>query len=185
MFDEYYEKAPEEIKEVVDSYETATILGDIARENNVDVNGFGNPVIGRLTGRILIGMINPKDFIPNLEKELDISNEKARIIAKEVNEKIFAPVKDFLIEIHQLGGVKKEAIKTASNKGVVLGITAVGLSEKNYRTSPELFEQKLKQSLIQKPVEKIMPAEPLKQKPRPIDPYKEDTVITIPEQIEI
>jgi hypothetical protein len=194
MFDEYYQKAPEKIQEVVDSYETAEILGDIAREHHIDVDGFGNPIVGRLTGRVLVGMIKPKDFIPSLEKELGVSNEMARAIAMEVNEKIFAPVKDLLMEVHGLGEVKKEEKQTAETMASeylepiptgVAGITATGLSEKNYGTSHELFEQKLKQSIIQRPVNNKIVVEPMKQETKTIDPYKEDTVVATQEQTNI
>jgi hypothetical protein len=145
-----------------------------------------------LVGTVLLGDTHPKDFIPSLERELKISNEVARAIATEVNKKIFAPVKDLLIEMYQLGGTQEEGIQTNEDidprylEPIPTGVAAVipeGLSEKNYHTSHELFEQKLKQSIIQRPVDNKVVVEPMKQEPRPIDPYKEDTAVPTPGQV--
>jgi hypothetical protein len=147
-----------------------------------------------LIGTVLLGDTHPKDFIPSLEKELRVSNEVARAIATEVNEKIFTPVKDLLIEMYQLGGTREEGVQTNEDvdprylEPIPTGVAAVvteGLSEKNYHTSHELFEQKLKQSIIQRPVNNKVVVEPLKQEPRPLDPYKEDTAVPTPGQVRV
>lgn len=173
MFEEYYQKAPEEIRNVVDSSDTSDALGDIARKYGVDVNGFGNPVIGRLTGRILVGMTHPKDFVPSLEKELGVTDEIARAIVKDINDMIFANVKGLLIEIHGLNkGTQQQA--PSSNPSpedvVVKGLHGA------HSTPPELFEKKLHQSVLshaptQPPIQ-TKTAEP----PKPSssdDPYRE------------
>ncbi|MCK5027030.1 MAG: hypothetical protein KAS07_01285, partial [Candidatus Pacebacteria bacterium] len=104
LFQEKYNISPQKIQEAVDSNDAPEILADIALKNHIGDMGLGNPILGRLVGEILVGLLHPKDFVPSLEKELEISNENARSIAKEVNEKIFSQVKDELIVMHNLDG---------------------------------------------------------------------------------
>ncbi len=103
LFKDHYQNAPQKIQEVVDSFETAETLAQIAADHSVDDNkGIGNRDLGRLTGRVLVGMLHPKDFVPSLVEKLEIPKERAQKIAKEVNQKIFSQVKDLLIELHGL-----------------------------------------------------------------------------------
>lgn len=139
LFQEKYNAAPKKIQEVTASEETSTTLADIAVAHQVDEEGFGNPIIGRLVGQVLVGMLHPKDFVPSLEKELSVPKETAQKIAKEVNEKIFSQVKDELVKLHNLqqpSSTPQTPSPTQNN------------DEKPYSTPPELFEKKLKQNVV-------------------------------------
>ena len=110
LFKDHYQNAPQKIQEVVDSFETAETLARIAADHSVDDNkGIGNRDLGRLTGRVLVGMIHPKDFVPSLAEKLDIKKDRAQEIAREVNQKIFSQVKNLLIEIHGLKNPSKNS----------------------------------------------------------------------------
>ncbi len=141
LFQEKYNISPQKIQEAVDSDDVPEILADIALKNHIGDMGLGNPILGRLVGETLVGFLHPKDFVPSLEKELEISNENARSIAKEVNEKIFSQVKDELIVMHNLDG-------THPPKKEVPPSPAAQTEKDVYNTSPELFEKKLQQSVV-------------------------------------
>jgi hypothetical protein len=136
LFQEKYDNAPKGIQEVIDSDDVSEILADIALKNGVGDDGLGNPKLGRLVGYSLVGMLHPKDFIPNLEKDLGVSNETARTIAKDVNEKVFAPVKDLLVEMYGLGKINSSTSEPSP------------VQKTGYNTSPELFEKKLSGTVL-------------------------------------
>ena len=110
LFKDYYQKVPQKIQEITDSFETSDTLAQIAIDHSVDNEGLANRELGRLTGQVLVGMLPPKNFVPALVEKLNIPKEKAQEIAKEINQKIFSQVKDLLIEIHGLKKTQKPAI---------------------------------------------------------------------------
>jgi len=112
LFKDYYQNAPEKIQEWVDSFESSDLLAQIAANHGIDNGkGVGNRELGRLSGQVLVGMLHPKDFVPSLVEKLNVPKEKAQEIAKEVNQKIFSPVKDLLIELYKLEKNEKTAVE--------------------------------------------------------------------------
>ncbi|MCK5592293.1 MAG: hypothetical protein KAI72_10095 [Candidatus Pacebacteria bacterium] len=105
---EKFNQAPLKIQDIVMSVETSEILYGIEKKYEVYKEEDGFRILPKETTKVLIGITHPKDFVPSLVEKLDIPRERAQEIAKEINQKIFSPVKDLLIEIH---GLKKEGTK--------------------------------------------------------------------------
>ena len=128
-----YKTASQEILDVMRHENCIETLEKIWESNDIS----SNKNRGRLSfeiGSVLLGITHPKDFIPNLEKELEVSSEVAKQIARDVNEKIFSQVKDTLIKIHNIGGQNNE---TSNNE------SSVSTQEDENSTPPEEFEKKL------------------------------------------
>ena len=106
---EKFDQAPEKIQNIVLSVETSDALYEIEKKYDIYKEENNLRVLPKETTDVLIGLTHPKDFVPNLEKSFSIPKEKAREIAKEVNEKIFSLVKDLLIEIHGLKKTPQQA----------------------------------------------------------------------------
>jgi len=108
LYKEKYKQAPEKIKEIVLSPDINEILSEIENTYDIAEEKRGHEFIDKEVDGVLLGIKHPKDFVVGLENTLGVSEEDARKIAKEVNEKIFSPVKDYLIELHKIGGDKTE-----------------------------------------------------------------------------
>lgn len=140
LFQEKYAGSPGKIQGVVSSENASEVLADIALKNRIGDDGLGNPNLGRLVGHVLVGLLHPKDFVPSLEKELGVSGETARNIAKEVNEKIFSQVKDELIVMYNLDTMVTKIEKPGSS--------ALKTTKDTYNTPSDLLDKKLQQTVI-------------------------------------
>jgi len=61
----------------------------------------------KLTGKVMMGFLAPRDFINVLAQELQIGVDVARNIALEINEQVFLPVRDSLKKVHGLDKSKE------------------------------------------------------------------------------
>jgi len=93
-----FPKIPEDIKELLSGTSLVDIVDEIADQFLIDESS-ANIVIEACT-RLLIADIGPTEFIPLLQEDLDIDEERANTLAKELNQKIFAPVKTSLLVLH-------------------------------------------------------------------------------------
>jgi len=104
QIDEIFEKLPNDIQEVLDSYETILFLKQIEKKYNL-----GREQTKELSaeiGTLMLGATSPQHFIPNIKESMEISEDMAKAIASEINEKIFRPIKESLKDLHSLN--KKE-----------------------------------------------------------------------------
>lgn len=60
---------------------------------------------------VLMGTSHPKDFIRDIQERIAVSPDKARVIAEEINEAIFQPLKESLKIVHNIKdeGTSQEA----------------------------------------------------------------------------
>ncbi len=104
QLDEMFEKLPNEIQGVLDSNETISFLKQIEKKYDLPLEKVQE--LSAEIGMLLLGASSPQRFIPNIKESMKISEETAKAIASEVNEKIFRPVKESLKQLHSLS--KKE-----------------------------------------------------------------------------
>ncbi|MCK5096293.1 MAG: hypothetical protein KAR24_02990 [Candidatus Pacebacteria bacterium] len=166
-----FEEAPEKIQNLIRLESTTACVASFEEFHNLNDTQRGN--LATLVGCVLLGITHPKEFIPTIEKELEISNEVAKQIAKEVNEKIFAQVKDILITTYNLDGQTNE--NSEDNRPSLSDI-----QEESFSTTPDGFEKKLQDTSSGKqkvtiPItkEEDTPNEEPPQQNTPSDPYRE------------
>lgn len=95
---EKLKKIPVELKTLIESSEIDDILEQIEDEFDIPPTWKGEfvrPVIA-----VLVGDLPPKDFVPVLSDNLDMTTDEALMLARRVNEKIFSVVKPFLAELY-------------------------------------------------------------------------------------
>lgn len=95
---EKFEKLPPKLREAIASVDTANIVLNIGRTNGLSIDKIGG--LASETGYIMSGVASTKDFIPTLTEILGVSNEKAKAIALEINQKIFLPIREYLKGMH-------------------------------------------------------------------------------------
>jgi len=111
---ERYAKLPKEVKAVLDSEENTDRIYDLGNKNKLHIDKIG--LLNQEINLVMLGMVKPQEFVPNLREKLKIGDEEARQLAMEVNEQIFAPIRESLKQVHAMGEAeKKEAAKPTAN----------------------------------------------------------------------
>lgn len=57
--------------------------------------------LSRLTAYLLMGFVHPTEFVESITKDCEVENERAVIIAQEINKMIFSPAKNALQLVHE------------------------------------------------------------------------------------
>ncbi|MEX0918942.1 MAG: hypothetical protein WDZ85_03195 [Candidatus Paceibacterota bacterium] len=97
QLDEVFKKLPTDLKDAIVAVETADIIRQASVKHHLHVDQMGE--LAEETGLVMMGLTRPGQYIGNLARRLHISNDLAREIAKEIDEKIFRPVKDSLQKV--------------------------------------------------------------------------------------
>jgi hypothetical protein len=98
---EIYQKLPEDLKDAMFSVDSAEIIQSLGKKYNLAIDKTGE--LADETGLVMLGLTHPRDFISNLSQRLGVDKETARKIAEEINQQIFAKVRDSLKKIHGIG----------------------------------------------------------------------------------
>ena len=114
-----YLELPEDLREAIFSIDSATVIQQIGKKHNLTVYQLGQ--LANDVGLVMLGLLPPREFIPRLQKDIEIDAEKARGIAKEVNEKIFAKIRESLKKVYKIGeesGKEEGRVETSPIKDV-------------------------------------------------------------------
>ena len=95
-----YDNLPEDLKEAIFSLDMSEIVEKIGREKQLNIEQIGD--LANETGMVMLGVTHPNEFIANLADRLEVDKEKARVIAGEINEQIFKPVRESIRKIHSM-----------------------------------------------------------------------------------
>jgi len=93
-----HKKLPQNIKDAIDSVDSTEIMLDLRKKHSLTIEQMG--YIADETGFAMLGLTHPKDFVGNIKSKLGVSDEIAKDITKEINDEIFAPIKDSLMKLH-------------------------------------------------------------------------------------
>lgn len=113
-----HQKLPEDIARIYESEETTRAILDIGRKHGLAID-----TIGRMSseiGYVIIGAKPAREFVGNLESALGIPREKAVLIAREINARIFASIRENLKRLHGIGPASPLIDETEKEKPHVL-----------------------------------------------------------------
>lgn len=79
----------------VDSSEVITSIG---KKHKLAIDEMGE--LASETGRVMLGLTHPNNFISNLAQRLGVDKQKAKEIAEDININIFKKVRESLKKIH-------------------------------------------------------------------------------------
>ncbi|OGZ56413.1 MAG: hypothetical protein A3G60_00305 [Candidatus Ryanbacteria bacterium RIFCSPLOWO2_12_FULL_47_9c] len=134
---------------------TAERMSAIGKQHGLLIDKIG--IMAEETGYVMLGLEHPNDFIKNLAETLGIADEKAQAIAKDINEQVFRPIRDHLIDIHKLEKVEQKP--SFSQKAPPPGILFVN-AEKIDQGPPPSYRPPSFAMPIEKNSEKIIPPAP-------------------------
>lgn len=109
LTEEQYRKLPDELKAAISSTDIAEKMFEIGRKFalSIEKNGF----LAEETAFVVLGLIKPGGFPAVIKARLEVSEEEAQEIAKEVSNQIFFPIREALKKTHQVE-IKDEGKKT-------------------------------------------------------------------------
>jgi len=109
-----YEKLPPGLQEAIFSEENAEHISRICERYGLKEEQISR--VAKFSGRVLMGLILPEDFLSILKKEVGLEDYIAKQVAHEINRFVFAPVKDYLAQLHRVETVPAEKITQPSKK---------------------------------------------------------------------
>lgn len=93
-FREHFQKLPIHLRNAISSTETSNIISDIAQKHALLIDKTGE--LAAETGLLMLGITHPNEFVGNLAERLQVDRAAASKIADDINQQIFAPVREHL-----------------------------------------------------------------------------------------
>jgi hypothetical protein len=124
-----YDKLPDDLKEAVFSEETSENITKICLENNI-AEELSSEVY-KYAGKVLMGLLSPKEFSVTMELELNLDAEQARNLAAEIDRKVFSHLRISLNKLY--------SPSVAENKEVSDNTKKEGAPETKEVVKPKVF----------------------------------------------
>ena len=131
---ERYNELPQEIRDVLTSDGVLESIKSIAKKNNLVIDEIGDLVDQVVL--ILLGFAKSSTFPEDLTKRIPIDIEQAKTIAVELNESVFAPIRNKMMEPKEDVKPPEKAPKPVSS------LEKVG----NFTIEPDARDQKMPQN---------------------------------------
>jgi hypothetical protein len=110
-----YQKLPEDLKEAIFSEENNKTVNSICSKYNLNEDQIS--LAAKYTGRVLMGLLPLKDFSVTMELELNIDEETANQLSKDLHSSIF---KHYTVSLDKLNGVAKNLNNSDEKNGSVV-----------------------------------------------------------------
>lgn len=105
-----YNTVPEELRDAVDSEQTRKIITDICKTQYLDENK--SLMLEQLVALVLLGFMSTSELVHELREELFLNHEHARVLANELNNRIFESLKEELAAAYNPPGGAMERIES-------------------------------------------------------------------------
>lgn len=129
---EYLPKLPQKLREAILSVDFRKNIEVVGKKNSLHINQVG--LLENETVLVLLGLESGNDYARNIRRELQITEDRAREITKQINELIFIPVRESLQEF-----LKKEWEAEGNTR---LRTAGGGLSSSPVQKFQKPFDQK-------------------------------------------
>jgi len=101
---ELYKNLPRDVADVYEGADTGEMLLEIGKKHALPID-----MLGRLsyeTGLVMVGASPAREFVTNIASALGVDRAEANEIAKDVNARLFAPIRESLKRIHNIRGTE-------------------------------------------------------------------------------
>jgi|TARA_Y100000310_G_scaffold112085_1_gene110513 predicted RNA-binding protein with RPS1 domain len=105
-FYEKYRMLPKDIKKAIHSLNINDIIKSITDRHRLHMDTTG--ILDDEIMYAIIGITKVSDFIKNIKAQTNLPDEKVNAIAKDVNEKIFLPIRKLMMELTQKSEIKAQ-----------------------------------------------------------------------------
>ncbi|MCE9629044.1 MAG: hypothetical protein K8Q91_03565 [Candidatus Vogelbacteria bacterium] len=100
IFREKFERLPEDVRGAIFAVETTDVIANIQKKFKLHVDQTGK--LAEEVGLVMLGFSKPNEFVGKITKNLQVTQITAVEITKDINDKIFNPIKESLKQIHNL-----------------------------------------------------------------------------------
>lgn len=186
FLNEKYKQLPEVVKNAMGSVDRGNLIKSIAEKHQMHIDQAG--LLLEEIMYVTLGIEKTSDFIRNLKVHLRIPENKVNVIAGDVNEKIFLPVREALKNVANKSAqdIKSEAIEIIDDNNLHKKEVKI---ENKIDHAPLTESQEIKQHIARQQAVKPVVAPPpnlptgetngeamplnLEKKPTHTDPYRE------------
>lgn len=137
---EIFYKLPPEIKDVVAASATTEHLWKIGQKHNLHIDKVG--IMTDIAFDVMMGIIASKNFVAELQKELGISALDASVIARDIDENVFKPIKNTMVSLYG---------DRAPNKPSSTMVTLTEEDEEHEHLDKDLLLREIESPVIAKP----------------------------------
>ncbi len=99
---------PRNLRDALFSEETGNNIEKICRRNGID-DKFSDLL--ELTGQVLIGLLPIEDLEKILIRDLELSMDKSKKVAREIIRFVFFPIKEDLTKIYGIGSLSEKKLE--------------------------------------------------------------------------
>ena len=92
--DEKLSALPPELKEALGKIPLSEVVYEIGKSNSLQIDEVGT--LGEIVGEFILGYIDPPEFASEIRERTGVDSEKGGRIAREINTKIFLPIRESL-----------------------------------------------------------------------------------------
>jgi hypothetical protein len=85
-------EAPEPVQRIIEDVQTSFIIANFMQKYSLHIDQIGS--LAELNRNLLLGLINPEEFLAELTATVKVPDAQAREIMAEINTKIFVPLRD-------------------------------------------------------------------------------------------
>ena len=100
QIDNAFRSLPDAIQNAITAVNSANILREITKNYGLHIDE--GATLSSETGYVMMGLTHPGEFIQRIKTALNLGDEKARMIAQEINERIFRQVRNELKALHNI-----------------------------------------------------------------------------------
>lgn len=154
-----FNNLPNDIKDAIQSSDLLKDVQLVGYGNKLHIDQIG--ALGEEVGYVLLGLTKINNFLPRVEKRLQLSPGLAARVVSDINDRIFTPMKESLRKVHHIGTENKGEEKE----------TSTPLKPADLAQSDNIFEQKMKK-LFSRPMVKEEDSD--KKEERGINETKQD-----------
>ncbi len=98
QYNKVFWKLPQEIRDMVSSFETTKHIQIVGQKHNLHIDKIGELV--DVTLDVMMGIVGTKDFVKELQDNLQISALEASVLARDIDENIFKPIKETMTHLY-------------------------------------------------------------------------------------
>ena len=94
-----FARLPEPLKDEMMSVENSERIFEAGKKFGLTIEQIG--FLAEEAGYVVLGLTHPNNFVQRLKDHLRVDEEKAKIIAREINHQVFFPLREMLKNTHQ------------------------------------------------------------------------------------
>ena len=116
ILEEKIKSLPQDMQVAMFSPKISDHVQEIAQKYSLDIEQTG--VLMDITGYVMLALIPSRNFVSELSKEAGIDATKANAIAKDINDNVFAEIRDSLRKIQEIAENTSADLEKAGNFSV-------------------------------------------------------------------